>query len=34
MELPQGQTATVGGTATQASVEQDELSQRLAALRN
>lgn len=34
MELPQGNTSTVGITATQASQDQDELTQRLAQLRN
>ncbi|XP_076066624.1 charged multivesicular body protein 1 isoform X2 [Oratosquilla oratoria] len=34
MELPQGQTSTVGVGATQASQDQDELTQRLAKLRN
>jgi charged multivesicular body protein 1 len=38
MELPQGQTSTLGasttvGASTQASTEQDELTQRLARLR-
>jgi len=32
MELPQGQTGTIG-TSTQVSQEQDELTQRLARLR-
>ncbi|XP_071522498.1 charged multivesicular body protein 1b isoform X2 [Panulirus ornatus] len=34
MELPTGGTSTVGVTATQASQDQDELTQRLAKLRN
>ena len=34
LELPQGQTSTVGISATQASQDQDELSQRLSRLRN
>ncbi|KAK3853369.1 hypothetical protein Pcinc_040090 [Petrolisthes cinctipes] len=34
MELPQGGTSTVGVSATQASQDQDDLTQRLAKLRN
>ncbi|MCL4147220.1 UNVERIFIED_CONTAM: hypothetical protein GTU68_035476, partial [Idotea baltica] len=34
MELPQGNTSTVGISATQASQDQDELTQRLSRLRN
>ncbi|RXG55958.1 Charged multivesicular body protein 1b [Armadillidium vulgare] len=34
MELPQGNTSTVAVSATQASQDQDELTQRLSRLRN